>query len=72
MKIQIPDCFAFYNRYMRTKLPGTISSYGFNIGSGGHGKPSECVGCRACTVHCPQHLDIPELLKDVVSVFEGK
>ena len=71
MKIQIPDCFAFYNRYMRTKLPGTISSYGFNIGSGGRGKPSECVGCRACTVHCPQHLDIPELLKDVVKVLEG-
>lgn len=72
VKIQIPDCFAFYNRYMRTKLPGTINSYGFNIGTNGRGRPMECIGCRVCTEHCPQHLDIPRLLTDVCNIFEVK
>ena len=26
---------------------------------------SNCVGCGACTRHCPQHIDIPARLRDV-------
>jgi len=38
------------------------------------GKPetlaSKCVSCGACLSKCPQHINIPEMLKGVKSRFE--
>lgn len=35
-----------------------------------HTKASECIECRACEKHCPQHINIPEELKKAVKTFE--
>lgn len=33
-------------------------------------KASECLSCYSCAEHCPQHLEIPELLAQVAAQFE--
>ena len=34
------------------------------------GKASSCIGCGACMNHCPQHLAIPDLLRQVAGRFD--
>jgi hypothetical protein len=34
------------------------------------GKASDCTECGQCADACPQHLKIPEILKDVTEIFE--
>lgn len=31
-------------------------------------KPSACIACGACTKICPQHIDIPSVMKDLVEI----
>jgi predicted aldo/keto reductase-like oxidoreductase len=35
------------------------------------GYASRCIQCKECLEKCPQHLNIPELLKIVADKFEG-
>lgn len=35
-------------------------------------KASECVYCEECVEKCPQHLEIPEYLEEVVELFEDE
>ncbi len=68
--ILIPDLFACRNT--KKRWPGEWNSnfyYGVST-SDGHGKASDCIGCRKCARVCPQHLDIPELLKEVAEIYE--
>lgn len=70
--VDIPGCFAAYNRrysdgwftsekeyFMCTALRQTSSA------------ASNCVGCGKCKQHCPQGIDIPNELKNVRSKLEG-
>ena len=70
--VDIPGCFAAYNRrysdgwfvslkeyFMCTALRKTSSA------------ASNCVGCGKCKKHCPQGIDIPEELKNVKGKLEG-
>ena len=36
----------------------------------GVGLASDCSECEMCVEECPQHIDIPEVMKDVVKTFE--
>ena len=36
----------------------------------GVGLASDCTECEACVKECPQHIDIPEVMKDVAKIFE--
>ncbi len=62
-KINIPGVFSAMNQ---------LTLYGDEKRAKGHysnatkdgGKAGECIQCGACQGHCPQHLEIIELLKD--------
>ncbi len=71
--VDIPFCFQIYNdkhtfgdrragfTYI-TMLAGTLHGTGY---------ASLCKDCGRCVKKCPQHLAIPELLRDVAAEFEG-
>ncbi|MBM6867334.1 aldo/keto reductase [Collinsella tanakaei] len=65
--VNIPGCFAAYNASFAHSWFTGMQQY-FTASAIRTGKPrlaSMCVGCGACTRHCPQHIDIPERLGDV-------
>jgi len=71
-KIAIPDYFALYNS-IKSTTSGNFSSqfvYYLNL-TETHGRARECIECGECAKTCPQHLAIPELLKDVSKTFDG-
>ncbi|HBE79859.1 MAG TPA: aldo/keto reductase [Firmicutes bacterium] len=61
--VSIPDIFRLYNNYQIVK-PNPIDQgiYQNNMVPFASGA-DQCVSCRVCTRHCPQNLDIPQLLK---------
>ena len=65
--ISIPACFSAYNTSYSigwmTGVFGYLTSVGAN-GSDIH-LASDCIECGACKRKCPQHIDIPEELKEV-------
>jgi predicted aldo/keto reductase-like oxidoreductase len=59
--INIPGVFNFYNNYIYLNKPaGDKLFYQGNIVGG-----DKCVSCNNCKEHCPQRLEIPELLKEI-------
>ena len=61
--VGIPDIFKVYNSHQLTK-PHTIDKYVYQnvIVPAGAGA-EKCVACGVCQKHCPQSLNIPELLR---------
>lgn len=73
MGIPIPRIFAIYNEDQQIyggKGWTPPMTYYDNITAEG-GRASTCIACGACAAACPQHLDIPALLKTVAERFEG-
>ena len=70
--IAIPDYFKLYNHMKQ--LQGTTEKWDkakYAKKAEERGKASDCIECGLCEGHCPQHLNIRELLKDVASAFEA-
>ncbi|HEX2946761.1 MAG TPA: aldo/keto reductase [Clostridia bacterium] len=68
-KIPIPNYFSLYNNQKRFRLvPSHIASYNTMAKNGG--KASDCISCKQCEKHCPQHISITEQLKEVSKIFE--
>ena len=70
--IAIPKYFELYNAEKQFgKISGSVlyQLYYDNY-SQVHGKASDCIACRKCEKHCPQHIEISKKLKDVAQVFE--
>ncbi len=65
--IAIPSAFRFYNEGKKYRNPDSqkrmYNRTCANIG--------DCVECGACSSICPQHLEIPELLKEVRAYLEA-
>lgn len=67
--IPIPDFFNLYNSEKLYSLVSNHANYGTFANS--RAPASACSECGSCIDICTQQLDIPELLKDVVSLFEN-
>ena len=73
-EIDIAKIFDLYNKHMILDKGEEWSQYGNaylnysklpNVGIA-----SECSECESCIEECPQHINIPEVLKDVAKTFE--
>lgn len=69
MSILIPDLFALYNAHMQ----GNDNPNGkcYSSLTEVNGKASDCISCKQCEEHCPQHINITEKLVKVASEFEN-
>jgi hypothetical protein len=73
--VNIPECFSVLNA-LHTFGQTQIAPFMYVVRMGGllTGQPgyaSQCSHCRDCVEKCPQELDIPNLLEQVVTEFEG-
>jgi predicted aldo/keto reductase-like oxidoreductase len=72
--VNIPMCFAYYNdRYIYDDKTTKFHYMGMLAGTDG-GKPtyaSLCKNCGKCEQHCPQHIRIPNYLKNVSKEMES-
>jgi len=72
--VNIPACFDWYNSRHAFKDSFSLIMYTAMLGgitSGKQALASMCVECGKCQKKCPQHLPIPDLLKDVADDMEG-
>ena len=70
--VDIPGCFAAYNRRFTdgwfTSLKEYFMCTSLRKNSSG---ASSCINCGKCKKHCPQQIDIPAELKNVKKKLEG-
>ena len=67
--ILIPDLFSCLNTRRRYHDWG--SDYYYSVHTRDHGRASDCISCGKCRRICPQHLDVPELMRTVAAEFES-
>ena len=70
--IAIPEYFKIYNHLKQ--FQGTSEKWDkqkYAKKAQERGKASDCIECGLCEGHCPQHLNIRELLKDVANTLES-
>ena len=67
--IPIPQYFSLYNNQARFELLPAHMNYHMNLAEQ-YNKASECIDCKQCEQHCPQHIEITKWLKEVSKTFE--
>lgn len=67
--IPIPKYFALYNSYVQFG-PASNSTFYYANYVDQNGRASDCISCRQCENHCPQHLSIVDSLKEVAKTFD--
>ena len=70
-RIPIPDYFAMFNELCRSPEDGWKILPSYESMSASRGRASECIGCGQCAEHCPQHLDIPRIMKEAAAALES-
>ncbi|MCR3761510.1 aldo/keto reductase [Clostridium felsineum] len=68
-RIPIPKYFELYNYFTQF---GTVSNslLHYKNFANNHGRASDCIACRQCESHCPQHLHIVDNLKKISAEFD--
>ncbi|MHB1460201.1 MAG: aldo/keto reductase [Armatimonadota bacterium] len=66
--IPIPKYFALYNNQKQFGMGPVHMAYYSNLAHD-FGKASDCIDCKQCEEHCPQHIAIVDELKQVATVF---
>jgi predicted aldo/keto reductase-like oxidoreductase len=67
--IPIPKYFSLFNNQKQFGFVPGHANYYMNL-AGTLGKPSDCIDCKQCEEHCPQHIKIVKQLREVSKVFE--
>ncbi|MDR0838493.1 MAG: aldo/keto reductase [Oscillospiraceae bacterium] len=62
-KIAIPMFIKIYNDFL-THRDKNSTGYSYALFSGGSG-PADCVKCRQCEKHCPQHIEISDVMTKI-------
>ena len=65
-QIAIPDIFTRYNDYLRFGDLNGLKRAKQQIDPARWA--DQCIGCGACKAECPQHIDIPELMKKIAEL----
>ena len=72
--VNIPGCFEHYNTGKMFEEPQPMTQFRYAVFngfiSGKETQGSLCVECGDCLDHCPQHIQIPDRLKEVVDYCE--
>ena len=74
--VAIPLCFEEYNQMHMFGDPEAVK-FRYALRASGElsdGKPgfaSQCAGCLACLEKCPQHIPIPDFLRQIAAEMEG-
>lgn len=72
VKMPIPRYFKLYNEYKVKPDDKWKIEPEYLKTSKGRARAKDCLECGACSSACPQHLAIPELLKEVAGVFDAE
>lgn len=71
-QIAIPDCFRMYNEICRYPGDDWKIRPSYNQLTRTSGRLSDCIGCRSCEQHCPQHLPIAETIRLAAEKLERR
>ena len=72
-EINIPKLFDLYNNEKIQNLGNWTAVGNAYVNYSklpGVGLASDCIECEMCVEECPQHINIPEVMKDVAKTFE--
>ena len=68
-KIDIPTAIRFYNEWFlyegNPKIKADYPNWLIK-----DRQPGDCIACKTCEDHCPQHLPISEIMKKTAEIFE--
>lgn len=68
-KIDIPTAINYYNEwFLYEGNPKLKADYPVWLTKGR--QPGDCISCKACEGHCPQHLPISEIMKKTAEIYE--
>ncbi|MBR0472463.1 MAG: aldo/keto reductase [Methanosphaera sp.] len=68
--IRIPQFFELYNSQHLLDNNHSLGMYYRNLVSANNIYASDCIECNSCVDYCPQHINIPEMLKIVAKFYE--
>lgn len=73
--VNIPSCFEIFNTGRMFEEPQERTQFVYAVMNGGvRGNKtyaSQCIECGECMEHCPQHIEIPDRLKEVAEYCEA-